>query len=279
MEIRSILLLGGSGFIGSHLARRLSEQDFLVVIPTRRAERAKHLTLLPTVEVIEADVHDQKVLSDLASSADTIINLIGILHSKSGVPYGPDFAQAHVALPQKIAMACNDTAVQRLIHVSALGAANDAPSEYLRSKADGEAAIQKAHAAWTIFRPSVVFGPDDKFLNVFAQLLHTFPILPLGGARARFQPVFVEDVVSAIVSSLTLSASFGHTYELAGPKIYSLLDLVHYVAELIGRPRLIVPLPDGLAMLEAAILECLPGPLMNRDNMRSMQIDSIASGI
>jgi uncharacterized protein YbjT (DUF2867 family) len=277
MNIRAILLLGGTGFIGSHLADRLTAQGYRLVVPTRRRERGKHLALLPTVDLVQANIHDPAVLTELMRGVDAVINLVGVLHSKSGRPYGADFAKVHVDLPQKIVSACNAMGIQRLLHVSALGASAQAPSEYLRSKADGEVAIRRAAAPWTIFRPSVVFGQGDRFINLFAELARKFPVLPLAGANARFQPVFVGDVVEAIVRSLTLDASFEQAYELAGPKIYSLQDLVRYVAELTGHRRPIVPLSDRLGMLQAAMLECLPGALMSRDNVRSMQVDSIAS--
>ncbi|MFA9441342.1 complex I NDUFA9 subunit family protein [Uliginosibacterium sp. sgz301328] len=281
MEIRSVLLLGGTGFIGGHLANRLTAQGVRVVVPTRRYERRKQVSLLPTVEMEQADIHDPATLARLMADVDAVVNLVGVLHSRSGSPYGADFARAHVELPRKIVAACKAAGVPRLIHISALGAASDAPSEYLRSKEDGEQAIRAAgeDIAWTIFRPSVVFGPQDHFLNTFACLARTFPVLPLAGANTRMQPIHVEDVGAAIAASLEREDSFKETFELAGPRVYTLRELVSYASEqATGKRRCIVPLSGALASLQATVLGMLPGQLMTRDNLRSLERDSVASG-
>lgn len=280
MEIRNVLLIGGSGFIGCHLAHRLAERGATVTVTTRRRERAKHLTLLPTAEVIEADVHDPAALGRLTAGRDAVVNLVGILHSRSGSPYGPDFARVHVELPRKIAAACVRNGVPRLLHISALGAARDAPSQYLRSKADGEAAIREAGSAIasTIFRPSTVFGPGDHFLNMFAELQRTFPVLPLACPNARFQPVYVEDVAAAMAHSLEDDSSHGQAYELCGPRVYTLRELVEYAGELIGHRRPVIGLSPGLARLQAALLERLPGKMLTRDNVASMEVDAVCNG-
>ncbi len=280
MKIERVVLIGGSGFVGSALANRLSEVAVTVLVPTRRASRANHLLPLPTVDVIEADVHDPATLERLVVGADAVVNLVGILHSRSGSPFGPDFRHAHVELPRKIVAACRTAGVPRLLHISALAASPDGPSEYLRSKAAGEAEIRAAgdSPAWTILRPSVMFGRDDHFLNLFARLAHTFPVLPLACSTARFQPVYVEDVVSVLWRCLCDPTTSGQTFELAGPKVYTLREIVEYVSELAGAPRPILPLPDGLAMLQARIMEFMPSPIMTRDNLRSMQVDNVVAG-
>lgn len=280
MKIERVVLIGGSGFVGSAVANRLAGAAVEVVVPTRRASRARHLLLLPTVEVVEADVHDPATLAHLVSGVDAVINLVGILHSRSGSPYGRDFARAHVELPQKIVAACHAARVPHLVHVSALGASPDGPSEYLRSKAAGEAAVRAGGdaPAWTVLRPAVMFGRDDHFTNLFAKLARRFPILPLGGARARFQPVHVEDVAAVICHCLSDPAAIGETFELAGPRVYTLRELVEYISDLAGAPRPILPLPNGLAMMQAALMEWLPNPIMSRDNLRSMRVDNVASG-
>jgi uncharacterized protein YbjT (DUF2867 family) len=278
--IRTVLLIGGSGFIGRQLAQALTTAGLRVIVPTRKLRHAAALRVLPGAEIIEADIFDTGSLSALMAQADAVVNLVGVLHSESDAPYGPEFARAHVELPRTIACAARIADVRRVIHISALGADAHGPSEYLRSKADGEAAISQAgaHICWTIFRPSVVFGPEDKFLNLFAQLTRVLPVLPLGGAKARFQPVFVGDVVRAICLALLEGKGANSTLELAGPRIYTLAELVRWVARITGRHRLVLPLPDALAMAQAAVMECLPGPLMSRDNVRSMQRDNVASG-
>ncbi|HRP22383.1 MAG TPA: complex I NDUFA9 subunit family protein [Thauera sp.] len=280
MNPKRVVLVGGSGFIGSAVANRLSAADIRVLIPTRRRSRAGHVLLLPKVDVVEADVHDPATLARLFAGADAVVSLVGVLHSRPGTPFGPAFARNHVELPQKIVAACRAAGVTRLVHISALGASSDGPSEYQRSKAAGETAIRTAgpDIAWTILRPSVVFGRGDSFLNLFARLAALFPVLPLAGAHARFQPVYVEDVAEVVWQSLVRPEAVGQTYELAGPSVYTLRQLVEYVSALTGKPRPIVPLPEGLAMLQARMMELAPQPLMSRDNVRSMRADNVASG-
>ncbi len=279
-----VLLIGGSGFIGSQVAARLAAGNRRVLVPTRRYERARHLLPLPTVEVVEADVHDDAQLRRLARGADAVVNLVGILHGRRGTPWGPEFEAAHVRLPARIAAACAAAGVRRLLHLSALGvqAGGDRslPSMYLRSKAAGEQALRDAPGLdWTIFRPSVVFGPGDRFLNLFARLQAWLPLVALGRAQARFQPVFVGDVAGAVVHALDRPATHGRVYELAGPEVFTLRELVALAGRLSGHPRPILALPDGLGRLQAALLERMPGtPLMSRDNFDSMSIDGVASG-
>ncbi len=270
MNMKTVCILGGSGFVGRHLAEILAARGVDVRIPTRLRERAKaDLILLPTVELVFADIHDPQSLRRLVTGCDAVINLVGVLHDRRG----NGFARNHVELPAKVAAACRDAGVPRLLHMSALGADASGPSEYLKSKHLGEEAARKAAAhgvAVTVFRPSVIFGPGDSFLSLFAGLARLFPLLPLGGASARFQPVYVEDVARAFADSLALPSTFGKTYELCGPTQYTLRELVAYVCRVIGVSRTIVPLPGPLAYLQALMLEILPGSLMTRDNLASM---------
>ncbi len=280
MNIERVVLTGGSGFVGRSVANRLTAAGIGVVVPTRYRCRATPLLPLPTVEVVEADIHDPATLASLFERADAVVNLVGILHSRPGNPYGPDFARAHVELPTRVVEACRVAGVRRLVHVSALGADAAGPSEYQRSKAAGEEAVRAAGdaLAWTILRPSVIFGREDSFLNLFAGLVRLFPVLPLAGASARFQPVFVEDVTEVVFRSLTDPAAAGQTWSLGGPTVYTLRELVAYVAERLGRKRLILPLPERIAMIQAALMELAPTPLMSRDNVRSMRVDNIVEG-
>lgn len=280
MNTKNILLIGGSGFLGSHVVRRLAGLGHRLTVPTRHRERARHLLVLPTVEVVEADVHDETRLAGLVAGQDAVINLVGILHSRYGLPYGPDFARAHVDLPKKVAAACRATGVRRVLHVSALNADANGPSQYLRSKGEGEAALRAAGEALdlTIFRPSVIFGPEDSFLNLFAALQRRFPLMPLGNPQARFQPVFVDDVAQAIVASLDRRDAVGRTCCCCGPRVYTLAELVRYVGEQIGKPRPVIALPEALARLQAGLLELLPNPPMSVDNLDSMDVDSVCSG-
>ncbi len=276
-----ILVVGGSGFVGTAVASRLTRDGARLVVPTRRRERARHLLTLPAIELVEADVFDPPTLARLMDGVDAVVSLVGVLHSRPGAPWGPDFARAHVELPTRLVTAAQAAGVPRLVHVSALGADAAGPSEYQRSKAAGEAAIRAAGPglAWTILRPSVIFGPGDSFLNLFAGLVKRFPLLPLGGATARFQPVFVGDVADVVAASLVRPDAVGQTFELAGPRVYTLRELVEYVGRVSGHPCPVIPLPESLAMFQATLLECLPGPLMSRDNVRSMRADNVAAGV
>ena len=268
MKMNNVCVIGGSGFVGGHIAHLLAAQGINLRIPTRRRERAKGLLVLPTAEVVEADVHDDAELDRLLAGMDAVINLVGILHG--------DFTAAHVELPRKIVAACKHTGVTRLVHMSALNAGSEAPSDYLRSKGAGEKIIMESGLMTTIFRPSVIFGPGDSFLNLFAGLAR-LPLLPLASPHARFQPVFVEDVAHAFMASLAQPATFGQRYNLCGPKTYTLRQLVAYVAKITGHNPAIIGLNNGLSWLQALTLELLPGKLMTRDNYCSMKVDSVCN--
>jgi NADH dehydrogenase len=269
MQQRNFLVVGGSGFVGRHLVAALAARGASVTVPTRRRERAKQLILLPTVDVVEADARDSGALASLAAGCDVVVNLAGILH-------GPGFKLAHVELAQAVVNACRRAGVKRLLHMSALGADPAAPSEYLRSKGQGEQAVLAADDLQvTVFRPSVIFGPEDRFLNLFARLAALLPVLVLGSPEARFQPVYVGDVVKAMLAALENREAAGKRYDLCGPQQYTLRELVEFVCEVTGRRRLIIGLPDGLSYLQAWAMEMLPGPLLTRDNYRSMQVPSV----
>lgn len=279
-----ILVIGGTGFIGRHLIARLSGAQHQILVPTRRHGLGRDLQILPTVTLLDSNVHDDAALDRLVRGCDAVVNLVGILHGNSGRPYGSDFAQAHVHLPQRIARACRRQGTPRLLHVSALGADSAGASMYQRSKGDGEAAIQQELAdwregGWTIFRPSVVFGPDDNFTNMFARLARWLPVLPLAGADVRMQPVYVGDVVAAMVSALGNTHTWGKTYELGGPQVYTLGEIARLCASWSGYPRPVVGVPMGVGRMQAMLFECLPGrPLMSRDNLDSLRRDNICIG-
>jgi NADH dehydrogenase len=282
-----ILVVGGSGFIGTQVVSRLAAQGRRVVVPTRRRERARHLILLPTVDVVEADPRDPIALESLLAGCDAAVNLVGVLHGRAGSasdPFGPDFERAHVDVPNALISACRATKVRRLVHVSALGVTdggkNTLPSRYLRSKAAGEEKVRQARDLdWTILRPSVVFGAGDSFLNLFARLQRLLPVLALAKAEARFQPVWVGDVAQAVVNALDNPATIGRTCALAGPEVFTLRQLVGLAGVWSrGRSRPILSLPSGPGRLTAMLMEWAPGePLMTRDNLDSMTIDNVSA--
>lgn len=281
MDIKKVLLLGGSGFIGTYITNRLSQRDIEVTIPTRHRERTKALIMQPGVDMPEADIHCEKTLTELMRGHDAVINLVGILHSRDvKFPFSRDFAEAHVELPKTIVAACKAAGVRRLLHMSALKADPKAPSEYLASKGEGEAIVRAAQGELdvTIFRPSTVFGLGDAFLSLFAKVLKASPVFPLGFGHARFQPVWVADVADAFVNSLGDTASFGRTYDLVGPKVYTLRELVEYTAMLCGSKARIVALPEGLTYLQAGLMWLAPKPMLSPDNLRSLQVDSVCEG-
>jgi NADH dehydrogenase len=207
-----------------------------------------------------------------------VVNLVAILHGRLA-----DFDRVHVGLPQRLARACRSVGVRRVVHVSALGvggvAGGNEPSNYLRTKAAGEAALGAASLDLTLLRPSVMFGAEDRFLNLFAQLQALFPFMPLAGADARFQPVWVEDVAEAIVHCLDDPGTIGQTIECAGPEVFTLAELVRMAGRWSGNERPVVPLPMALGRLQALAMELLPGPpLMSRDNLDSMRLPNVVSG-
>jgi len=271
MEFTNICVIGGSGFVGRHIVHLLCARGARVRVPTRSRERAKPLIVLPTVEVVEADVHDPEALYRLLEGMDAVINLVGILHE---VRRG-DFQRTHAELPGKIVEAARAVGVRRLLHMSALHAAPDGPSRYLRSKGEAEQRVRESGLDWTLFRPSVIFGREDSFLNLFAGLLKALPVVALAKPGARFQPVFVEDVGQAFVQSLDRPETIGQSYDLCGPKVYTLRELVEYVGSLTGHARPIVGLGDTLSYLQAFSMELLPVKLMTRDNLDSMKVDSV----
>ena len=273
-----ILVLGGTGFVGRSVCEKLVERsggaDGRIRVATRRAGRARHLQLLPTVEVAEADVYDDRTLARLLRDTDVVINLVAVLHGSA-----TEFDRVHVKLPERLAAACKAAGVRRVVHVSALGASVDGPSLYQRSKARGEAALRSAGLDLTVLRPSVIFGERDSFLNLFASLQSVFPVMPLAGADARFQPVWVDDVATAIARCIDDPSTIGLTIECCGPRVYTLRELVEAAGRWSGSPRPVVRLPLALGKLQALMLEILPGKtLMSRDNVDSMKVANVASG-
>lgn len=276
--MQKILILGGSGFVGRHVCEKLNELSCRVTVATRRRSNAKHLQMLPLVDVIEVDPHDSVSLTPLLAGHDAAVNLIAILHGTEA-----EFEKAHVQLPLELARACEASGLRRIVHVSALGASLDSASMYQRSKARGEAALLGTGLDVTVLRPSAIFGAEDRFFNTFARLQQMFPVIPLAGSRARFQPVWVEDVARAVVNCLQDRGTIGQIYEACGPEVFTLAQLVElagrYAGVNNGKGRAIIKLPGALARLQAWLMELAPGePLLNRDNLDAMKTDNVASG-
>ena len=280
MPTGTVCLLGGTGFVGHAIAARLSASGYDARVLTRAFARNRDITVSPGVVLIEGDVHDPAFLQKQFKGIDVVINLVGILneHGHSGA----GFEYVHAELPAKVTTVCRHVGVPRLLHMSALGAEKQAPSFYLRSKARGEDA---AHAAApdvrvTSFRPSVIFGPRDDFTNRFTELLRVVPgVFPLACPDSRLQPVYVEDVARAFVDAIGKTATYGQRYDLCGPKVYHLRDLVNYFAALQNRRVRVIGLNDTLSRLQATILEYVPGKPFSVDNYRSLSRDNVCGGV
>ena len=283
--VKKVLVLGGTGFVGRHVCEKFTRQNIALTVPTRRRSAAGAVATLPGLQLIEADIHDGQRLTELVAGHDAVVNLVAILQGSQA-----DFERAHVQLPEKLARACQASGVRRVVHISALGAdiRNPAalPSMYLRSKSRGEQVLHQAGLDLTLIRPSVIFGAEDKFLNTFADLQRLVPVVPLAGAHARLQPIWVEDVAAAIVACLSgphAASSVGQTYEAVGPDAYTLAELVSLAGRISGaaggRGRPVFALPDALARVQARLMELLPGPpLLSRDNLDSLTVPNVATG-
>ncbi len=279
---RRALVLGGSGFVGSHVCEHLQRQGWHITVPTRQHAAGKHLLSVPSLQLVEANVFEPGVLTNLLPGHHAVVNLIAILHGTQ-----KSFERVHVEWPRQLAKACGEAGVRRVVHVSALGADASGPSMYQRSKAAGEAVLREAAAAGsidlTIFRPSVIFGREDNFTNLFARLQKIFPVVPLAGAGARLQPVWVRDVARAIVRALDNDAAIGQTYEACGPDVYTLGELVRlagcWAGVRDGEGRPVIELPMGIGRLQALVMEMMSSqPLMSRDNLDSLKVANVASG-
>jgi uncharacterized protein YbjT (DUF2867 family) len=280
--MKNVIVLGGTGFVGRELCEQLHRLGWRVTVPTRRASNAAAVQHLPRVTVVPADVHDVAQLTALLRGHDAVVNLVAILHGSEAA-----FERTHVELPATLARACAASGVRQVAHISALGVALDGPSRYQRSKARGEAVLREAAVRdglnLSILRPSVIFGAGDRFLNLFAKLQSVFPFMPLAGANARFQPVWVGDVARAVVACLqddTRTASGRvQVFECAGPQIFTLAELVRIAGRYGSQARPVVPLPMALGRLQALLMELAPGePLMSRDNLDAMRTANVSTG-
>ncbi len=272
--MKIICLLGGTGFVGSAIVRQLSDAGYLVKVLTRNCSKGKHLLALKNVQIIECNALNDTSIKQCIKGASAVINLVGILHETKQ----HSFDAIHADLPQRLVKICKGLGIPRFIHMSALQASETAPSQYLKSKAKGEKFIlaYAQNLNITIFKPSIIFGQCDNFINLFAKLIKVLPVILLAKPNAKFQPIFVEDVAHAFVKAIEEKRTYGAIYELAGPKIYSLRELLSLVANTLKKRRLVLGLNDTLSYIQATMMELLPIKLMTRDNLRSMQVDSVS---
>lgn len=280
MAARSICLLGGSGFVGTHLAAALARDGWRITVPTRNPVFAQHLAPIPSLRLIAADIHDPARLAELCAGQQAVVNLVGILNERGRD--GRGFARAHTELAGKLVNACRRQRVDRLLQMSALNAnADHGPSHYLRSKGRAERILREESGPdlrHTIFRPSVIFGTGDDFINRFAGLLRMLPVaLPLARPNARFAPVWVGDVVEAMRRALADEATAGECYELCGPETFTLREIVCLVRDQLRLRRAVIGLPDFVARLQAAICDFVPGKPFSTDNYKSLLVDSVCS--
>ncbi|NNF16611.1 MAG: complex I NDUFA9 subunit family protein [Gammaproteobacteria bacterium] len=278
MRAKKITILGGSGFLGSHLVTHLAAQGHRITVLTRYREDSRHLLVIPQATIVQTNVHNERELAAQLAGADVVVNLIGILNEKGRKGLG--FDKVHVQLVNKILAACNTHGIRKFVHMSALKAdAGDGPSYYLQSKGRAEDAIRgnkNPDLAWSILQPSVIFGPDDSFINKFADLLKLpSPVFPLPRANARFAPVYVGDVIKAISRCITDTGTDNKVYQLCGPQVYSLREILQLVCDHTGLRRNIVGVPDSLARMQAAFMDFVPGKPFSTDNFKSLTVHSI----
>lgn len=274
MNMNLVTVFGGSGFLGRHTVRALARAGWRIKVATRHPNSAFFLRPLGSVgqiDFVKCDVADAEQVARAVKGANAVINLTGILFEK-----GQTFEEVQADGAANVAKAAAEAGASALVHVSAVGADAESDAHYAVSKAEGEQAVREAFPKAVILRPSLIFGPEDGFFNKFARMARILPGLPLiGGGRTRFQPVFVGDVAQAILAGL--SRQDGRTYELGGPTIYSFKELMQLILREIGRKRMLVPLPFGIASLKAMFLQILPNPLLTMDQVRLLKRDNVVS--
>jgi uncharacterized protein YbjT (DUF2867 family) len=271
-------IFGGTGFIGRYVVEALADRGARILVISRSPRsHGVHLQPLGSVGQIvvqSTDLSSEAALRRAVAGATGVINLIGILYETRR----QRFAEVQGALPGRIAAAARAEGVARMVQISAIGADPGAASAYARSKAEGERRVREALPAATILRPSIVIGPEDSFFNRFAAMARLMPALPLiGGGTTRFQPVYVGDVAQAVVAALEREDRQGRTYELGGPQTYTFAELMRYMLQVVGRRRLLIDIPFGLANLQARLLELLPDPPLTRDQVELLKHDNVVS--
>jgi uncharacterized protein YbjT (DUF2867 family) len=277
MNPRRVTIFGASGFVGRYIVRDLARDGAVIAACSRHARTAGFLKPMGDVGQIatfSADLADERALAAVVAGADVVINTAGILYERGAQRFDP----VHHRGPGRLAALAKAAGVKRFVHFSALSADPHSRSAYGRSKAEGEAAVRASFPGATILRPSLIFGPEDGFFNRFAAMARFSPALPLiGGGGTKFQPVYVGDIAAAVATVLARNDTEGETYELAGPAVFSLRQLFELILHVTGRKRVLLPVPFGLAMLKAPVLELAPRPLLTRDQVRMLRHDSVAT--
>ena len=274
---RLVTIFGGSGFLGRHVVRALANDGWRIRVAVRHPNTAhflKPMGRVGQIQIVKANIRDDASVTAALMHADAAVNLVGILYQSGN----QRFEALHAEGAARIAAIAAAQGVGRLLHMSTLGASAQSSSAYARSKAEGERRVREAYPAATIFRPSVLFGPEDDFFNKFGWLARLSPMLPLiGGGRTRFQPVFVGDVARAAAQALNDETTQGKTYELGGPEVLSFKQILELVLKETHRKRLLVPLPFGIAKMKGAILGMLPKPLLTLDQVRMLESDNVVA--
>ena len=277
LQGKKIVVFGGSGFIGKSIVRRLAKAGAIITVAVRHPSQGlflKSMGEVGQITLMAVNFKNPSSLKTVLEDNDMAVNLIGQLFEKGH----KTFTYAHTDIPKLIAQECVRQNINTFVHFSALGADVHADSSYARSKAQGEIEISKVMTA-TIFRPSVVFGPDDNFFNRFATMASLSPILPaFGGGHNKFQPVYVEDLSQAVVNALTMPEAQGKTYELGGPKIYTFKELMERILKYCDRRRLVLSLPYALGSVMGKVMEWLPTPLLTADQIKLLKTDNILKG-
>ena len=274
-ETRNLLLLGGSGFVGTQLAFALANLGWQVSVPCRRPHRHRELLVHPNIRLLEANVTDPARLKSLCQNQQAVINLVGILNERRK----GDFRRCHVDFIKEVVESCSVSGIKRLLHVSALGADQATGSSlYLRSKGEGENLLHtfgQRGLNVTSFQPSVVFGKDDDFINRFAGILRFYiGYFPLACPDSKLAPVYVGDLVAKIVNSIDDRATYGQRYKVCGPEVFTLRQILELIITTLRLPVRVMPLGKGMSRLQAVVLQNLPGKLFTMDNYRSLQTDN-----
>ena len=273
-----IAIFGAGGFLGKHLMRQLTKLDYRVKVATRNPYLKGYLKPLGNpgqIELFKTNIFNPEDIKEVLKNCDLAINLVGILYETRK----QKFNQVHAKFPYLLSNLCNEIGVKNLVHISALGVREGHISKYMQSKLEGEKNIQKVFKPSVILRPSLVFGPEDKFFNVFASIAQFSPALPLiGGGKTKFSPIYVGDVAKAIVKTLKLENSKPKIYELGGPKNYSFKELMEILLEEIKKKRFLIPIPFSVAKLQSYFLQMMPNPLLTSDQVDMLKYNNIVSG-